>query len=121
VGTPEQIERFVTPFLAEEGAPLAAMAFSEPEGSVNFDADGPGQGVRTTAVLDGNEWVINGRKAWASHLCGWDGDGPDIMTIVCRRSIPPPSPPTAPSGTAASSSGTSGSEAAPSRTSISTA
>jgi alkylation response protein AidB-like acyl-CoA dehydrogenase len=59
------------------------MAFSEPEGSANFDADGPGQGVRTTAVLDGNEWVINGRKAWASHLCGWDGDGPDIMTIGC--------------------------------------
>ena len=75
VGTPEQIERFVTPFLADQGAPLAAMAFSEPEGSANVDADSPGQGVRTTAVLDGNEWVINGRKAWASHLCGWDGDG----------------------------------------------
>jgi len=29
------------------------MAFSEPEGSANFDADGPGQGVRTTAVLEG--------------------------------------------------------------------
>jgi len=28
--------------------------------------------------------VINGRKAWASHLPGWDGDGPDVMTIVCR-------------------------------------
>src|SRR5438270_378709 len=84
VGTPEQIERFVTPFLADQGAPLAAMAFSEPEGSANFDADGPGQGTRTTAVPDGDSWVINGRKAWASHLCGWDGDGPDIMTIVCR-------------------------------------
>jgi len=84
VGTPEQIERFVPPFLAESGTPVAAMAFSEPDGSANFDADGPGQGIRTTAVLDGDEWVINGRKAWASHLCGWDGDGPDIMTIVCR-------------------------------------
>ena len=28
--------------------------------------------------------MINGRKAWASHLAGWDGDGPDVMTIVCR-------------------------------------
>jgi hypothetical protein len=84
VGTPEQVERFVRPFLADSGAPLAAMAFSEPEGSANFDAEGPGQGIRTTAVPDGEEWVINGRKAWASHLCGWDGDGPDIMTIVCR-------------------------------------
>jgi alkylation response protein AidB-like acyl-CoA dehydrogenase len=83
-GTPEQVERFVAPFLADSGAPVAAMAFSEPEGSANFDLDGPGQGVRTTAVPDGDEWVVNGRKAWASHLCGWDGDGPDVMTIVCR-------------------------------------
>ncbi|OLF14782.1 acyl-CoA dehydrogenase family protein [Actinophytocola xanthii] len=84
VGSPDQVERFVAPFLADSGAPVAAMAFSEPEGSANFDADGPGEGIRTTADLDGDEWVINGRKAWASHLCGWDGDGPDIMTIVCR-------------------------------------
>jgi alkylation response protein AidB-like acyl-CoA dehydrogenase len=83
-GTPEQVDRFVRPFLADTGAPLAAMAFSEPEGSANFDAEGPGLGVRTTAVPDGDEWVINGRKAWASHLPGWDGDGPDLMTIVCR-------------------------------------
>jgi alkylation response protein AidB-like acyl-CoA dehydrogenase len=60
------------------------MAFSEPEGSANFDAEGPDQGIRTTAVPDGDDWVINGRKAWASHLCGWDGNGPDLMTIVCR-------------------------------------
>ncbi|HEU5469272.1 MAG TPA: acyl-CoA dehydrogenase family protein [Actinophytocola sp.] len=84
VGTPDQVERFVRPFLADTGAPLAAMAFSEPEGSANFDAEGPGEGIRTTAVLDGDSWVINGRKAWASHLPGWDGNGPDLMTIVCR-------------------------------------
>jgi alkylation response protein AidB-like acyl-CoA dehydrogenase len=84
VGTPEQVERFVAPFLADSGAPVAAMAYSEPEGSANFAADGPGEGVRTEAHLDGDDWVVNGRKAWASHLCGWDGDGPDVMTIVCR-------------------------------------
>ena len=44
VGTPGQIERFVAPFLADSGAPLAAMAYSEPEGSANFAAEGPGQG-----------------------------------------------------------------------------
>jgi nitroalkane oxidase len=80
-GTPEQIRRFVAPFLADSGAPLAAMAFSEPEGSANFDAP---TGTRTTATPDGDDYVINGRKAWASHLSGWDGDGPDLMTIVCR-------------------------------------
>jgi alkylation response protein AidB-like acyl-CoA dehydrogenase len=35
-------------------------------------------------VPDGDSWVINGRKAWASHLVRWDGNGPDVMTIVCR-------------------------------------
>src|SRR4051794_32832586 len=82
VGTPDQVERFVRPFLADTGSPVAVMAFSEPEGSANFDAEGPGLGVRTTAEPDGDDWVVNGRKAWASHLCGWDGDGPDLMTIV---------------------------------------
>lgn len=84
VGTPEQIARFVAPFLADHGAPVAAMAYSEPGGSANFDAEPPAEGVRTRAVLDGDEWVINGSKAWASHLGGWDGEGPDLMTIVCR-------------------------------------
>lgn len=83
-GTPQQIQRFVSPFLVGSGAPVAAMAFSEPGGSANVAAAAPAAGVQTTAVLDGDEWVINGRKAWASHLPGWDGNGPDIMTIVCR-------------------------------------
>ena len=83
-GMPEQIQRFVAPFLADSGAPVAALAFSEPEGSANFAAPPPAEGLRTEAVPDGDWWVINGRKAWASHLAGWDGDGPDVMTIVCR-------------------------------------
>ncbi|GAY10498.1 acyl-CoA dehydrogenase family protein [Pseudonocardia sp. N23] len=84
VGTPDQIRRFVAPFLADSGAPVAAMAFSEPDGSANFDAPPPAEGTRTVAVPDGDHWVVNGRKQWASHLPGWDGDGPDLMTIVCR-------------------------------------
>ena len=84
VGAPEQIERFVAPFLADTGTPVAAMAYSEPGGSANFDAPPPAEGTRTTAEPDGDHYVLNGRKAWASHLPGWDGDGPDIMTVVCR-------------------------------------
>jgi alkylation response protein AidB-like acyl-CoA dehydrogenase len=83
-GTPEQVRRFVAPFLADSGAPLAAMAFSEPAGSANFDAAPPATGITTTAERDGDHYVVNGTKAWASHLSGWDGDGPDLMTIVCR-------------------------------------
>src|SRR5260370_27754610 len=60
------------------------MAFSEPEGTANFAAPRPAEGLRTPAVPDGDSWVVNGRKAWASHLAGWDGNGPDVMTIVCR-------------------------------------
>jgi alkylation response protein AidB-like acyl-CoA dehydrogenase len=82
-GTPEQVQRFVAPFLADSGTPIAAIAFSEPEGSANFADPAPG-GVRTSAVHDGQDYVLNGRKAWASQLSGWDGDGPDVMTIVCR-------------------------------------
>jgi nitroalkane oxidase len=83
-GTPEQVQRLVAPFLADSGAPLAAMAFSEPAGSANFAAEAPATGVTTTATPDGEDYVVDGTKAWASHLSGWDGDGPDLMTIVCR-------------------------------------
>ncbi|MGW0039493.1 acyl-CoA dehydrogenase family protein [Gordonia sp. NPDC003376] len=82
-GTPEQIGRFVAPFLAPSGAPIAAMAYSEPGGSANFDAPPPA-GIQTTATPDGDDYVINGSKAWASFLSGWDGHGPDVMAIVCR-------------------------------------
>ncbi|MGD9532110.1 MAG: acyl-CoA dehydrogenase, partial [Pseudonocardia sp.] len=50
----------------------------------NFDAPAPAEGVRTTAVLDGDEWVINGAKRWVSSAGGWDGRGPDLLTVVCR-------------------------------------
>lgn len=83
-GTPEQIERFTSPFLADAGSPVAAMAFSEPAGSANFRAQPPAAGIQTTAEPDGQSWVINGQKAWSSLLPGWDGNGPDVMTIVCR-------------------------------------
>ena len=83
-GTPEQIERLVAPFLVGTGSPVAAMAYSEPGGSANYEAAPPAEGTRTSAVLDGDHWVLNGEKMWASHLGGWDGHGPDLLTVVCR-------------------------------------
>ena len=85
-GSPEQLAEHLGPFLAAEGAPLAAFAFSEPGGSANWDAPAPAEGVRTTAVLDGDEWVINGAKRWVSSAGGWDGHGPDLLAVVCRTS-----------------------------------
>ncbi|MET4803812.1 acyl-CoA dehydrogenase family protein [Bradyrhizobium sp. LB11.1] len=83
-GTPEQQRHFLAPFLARSGAPLAAFAFSEPGGSANFASPAPAEGVRTTARLDGNEWVITGAKQWVSSATGWDGEGADLMCVVCR-------------------------------------
>ncbi|MDQ1046301.1 acyl-CoA dehydrogenase family protein [Streptomyces sp. V4I2] len=90
-GSPEQLGDHFGRFLEPSGAPLAAFAFSEPGGSANYDAPAPAEGVRTTAVLDGDEWVINGSKKWVSSAGGWDGTGPDLMAVVCRTStVAPP-------------------------------
>jgi nitroalkane oxidase len=65
-GTPEQRQRFLQPFLATKGAPLAAFALTEPGGSANVGSPSPGEGVRTTARRVGDSWVISGRKQWIS-------------------------------------------------------
>ncbi|MEL0027061.1 MAG: acyl-CoA dehydrogenase family protein [Perlucidibaca sp.] len=83
-GDPAQIQRFLAPFLADDGAPQAVMALSEPTGTANFAAPAPAEGIRTTAVLDGDEWVINGEKQWSANLGGWDGRGPELMVVVAR-------------------------------------
>ena len=82
-GTPEQLARFLPPFLAATGAPLAALANSEPGGSANFAAPAPG-GTCTTARFDGDSWVIDGEKQWISSATGWDGRGADLLCVVCR-------------------------------------
>jgi len=83
-GTEEQRAKWIAPFLSATGAPLAALANSEPGGSANFDAPSPGEGTRTTAELKNGHWVINGRKQWVSSATGWDGRGADLLTVVCR-------------------------------------
>ena len=52
VGTPEQKEKF--------GPKWAAMAITEPEAGSDSKA------VQTTAILDGDEWVLNGEKIFVS-------------------------------------------------------
>ena len=79
-GTPEQAARFFAPFVAGQGAPLAAFAFSEPGGSANFAAPAPAEGVRTQARLEGDHWVISGAKKWVSSGTGWDGS----CTSFCK-------------------------------------
>lgn len=58
-GTPEQKERFLAPAL--RGEAVAAIAVSEP------DAGSDVAGIRTRAVKDGDEWVINGSKMYTTN------------------------------------------------------
>jgi butyryl-CoA dehydrogenase len=83
-GTPEQCARLLAPFLKTSGAPLAGFCSSEPGGSANAASPPPGEGVRTTAKLQGETWVIDGRKKWVSSATGWDRRGADILSVVCR-------------------------------------
>lgn len=58
-GSDEQKERLLPKCATGEWSP--AFALSEPEAGSDPAA------MRTTAVRDGDEWVINGQKAWISN------------------------------------------------------
>jgi nitroalkane oxidase len=90
-GTQEQQSRLLPPFLKQAGAPLAGFCATEPGGSANAASPPPGEGVRTTATLRGDLWVIEGRKSWVSSATGWDRKGADILTVLCRTDadVPP--------------------------------
>jgi alkylation response protein AidB-like acyl-CoA dehydrogenase len=60
-GSKEQHEKFLAPFLGQEGEKLASFAHSEPNGTANWLEKGA-PGLQTTAYEDGDEWVINGEK-----------------------------------------------------------
>src|SRR6266576_3099138 len=83
-GTPDQCKRLLGPFLKTSGAPLASFCSSEPGGSANAASPPPGEGVRTTASREGDNWVINGSKKWVSSATGWDREGANVLCVVCR-------------------------------------
>jgi len=89
-GSPGQLERLVQPFLELRGTPVASLCNSEPGGSANYGAPAPAVGVRTTAQIEGGDWVINGEKKWM-NAGGWDGKGADLLCVVCRTD--PQAPP----------------------------
>ncbi len=79
IGVPQPLKMFGTDEQKQKYLPLlakgAVSAFSLTEEGVGSD---PSK-MSTTAVLDGDEWVINGRKLWTTN-----GPIADIMIVMAR-------------------------------------
>lgn len=82
-GTDEQKRRFLPDFI-KDGSLLGALAFTEVTGGANFDAPDPRYGVKTFAIREGDEWVINGEKHYTTNGTGWDGKNCHLYAVVCR-------------------------------------
>ena len=78
-GTDEQKERWLKPLVA--GDIRSFFSMTEPEVSGSDPTD-----LRTTAVLDGDEWVINGHKWFSS---GAEGAGFGIVMAVTEPDAEP--------------------------------
>jgi len=72
-GTDELREQYLRPAIA--GEMVAAIAVSEP------DAGSDVAGIRTRAVRDGDEWVVNGSKMWITN-----GTQADWLCLLVRTS-----------------------------------
>jgi acyl-CoA dehydrogenase len=74
-GTPEQVDGFVRPTLA--GEKIGALAVTEPGGGSDV------AGIRTTAVRDGDDYVVNGAKTFITS-----GVRADFVTTAVRTGGP---------------------------------
>ena len=63
-GSDELKQRFLKPLLLDEVA--MCLLYSEPGAGSDL------AGIRTSAVRDGDEWVVNGQKVWTSGARGAD-------------------------------------------------
>ncbi len=71
-GTPEQIEAYVSRLITAEI--LGCNGMSEPDGGTDFLG-----AMRTTAVRDGDDYIINGNKMWITNA-----NVADVAIIYCK-------------------------------------
>jgi acyl-CoA dehydrogenase len=74
-GSPELVDRYVRPTLA--GELIGSLAITEPGGGSDVSA------LTTRAVLDGDEWVVNGAKTFITS-----GVRSDFVTTAVRTGGP---------------------------------
>ena len=70
-GTEEQKRAYLVPSIA--GEKISCLGITEP------DAGSDVAGIRTRAVRDGDEWVINGAKTYITN-----GHRADFIVLVCK-------------------------------------
>lgn len=75
-GTEEQKKKWLIPMA--KGLEIGAFGLTEPEAGSDAGA------TRTTAVLDGDEWVLNGTKQFITNI-GLDNASIIITTARCKR------------------------------------
>ncbi|OED43789.1 acyl-CoA dehydrogenase [Endozoicomonas sp. (ex Bugula neritina AB1)] len=72
-GTEEQKKRYIPSFLS--GEIVTAIAMTEPGTGSDL------QGVKTTALLDGDDYILNGSKTFITN-----GQHADLVIVVCKTS-----------------------------------
>ncbi len=71
--TKEQLKKYVAPLVTGDKVKFGAFALTEREAGSDAAA------TQTTAVKDGDEWVINGRKCWSTNA-----PNADLFTVFTQ-------------------------------------
>lgn len=77
-GTVEQKKKWLVPIA--RGEKIGAFGLTEP------DAGSDAGSIRTTALLDGHEWVINGTKQFVTNI-GLDNASLIVITAVTKKAV----------------------------------
>lgn len=90
-GSKEQKRKWLTAYCegqeAADGPYLATYGFTDIDGAANFDSLDPKAGFRTHARLEGDHYVINGAKYFATNGTGWERKGAWLYMLFCRTDL----------------------------------